>query len=286
MPTHWTYASYAEADNVEQGDILRPTDRLKEVFCEVHPHFNDDKYLGFIVTTQSCDLVPRKRSTKALYISLAAIRPLTQVIRKVLAHTVTPVADGIFKTGDKFEAKQFLSRLLNQNEQSLGLFFLYPDADAGIGEAAVAFLRVTVALRAEHYGALQEARCGRLTPEFRAKLGWLVGNLYVRPATQDWQDKEGGKKQFDQLIQGYLADAKWIDDEIVAAARDTGVDISESTPEFLEGLRPPSRLERALEIVRTELGKVAPDLSSTDVQKVENVLRNHGSFTKLLKTRT
>lgn len=285
MPSHWTYAPCEHSDEIEQGDILRPTDSLRRVFAEVHPHFNNEKYLGFMIATQSCDLVLRKGSTKASYISLAAIRPLTQVIRKVLSDAITPVVEGVFKTGDKREAKRLLSRLLNQNEQSLGLFFLYPDADAGIGEAAVAFLRVTVALRAEHYEALREARCGRLTPEFRAKLGWLIGNLYVRPATQDWQDREGGRDRFDQLIRGYVADARWLDDEIVVVAERTGVDISESTPEYLETLRPASKLERALDVVQTELSKVAPGLASTDVDKVVNLLRNNGKFTKLLKTR-
>ena len=283
MPTHWTYAPCGQSDAVEQGDILRPTDDLKRVFAEVHPHFNHEKYLGFMIATQSCDLVRRKGSTKASYISLAVIRPLAQVIRKVLSHTITPVAEGVFKTGDRLEAKRLFTRLLNQNEQSLGLFFLYPDADAGIGEAAVTFLRVTVALRAEHYEALREARCGRLTPEFRSKLGWLIGNLYVRPATPDWQDKDGGGRQFKELIQDYLGDAKWLDDEIVSEAKRTGVDISQAPPELLQSLRPPSKLDRALGVVQGAISKVAPDLSPTDVKKVENLLRNNGTFTKLLK---
>ena len=51
----------------------------------------------------------------------------------------------------------------------MGLFFLHPDTEAGIAEPAVAFQRVAVALRAEHYDALREARAGRITPEFRSK---------------------------------------------------------------------------------------------------------------------
>lgn len=283
MATHWTYAPFDHFDEIEQGDILRPTEGLKGVFAEVHPHFNNEKYLGFMIATQSCDLVRRNGSSKASYISLAVIRPLAQVIRKVLSHVITPVGEGVFKNGDKREAKRLVSRLLNQNEQGLGLFFLYPDADAGIGEAAVAFLRVTVALRADHYEALREARCGRLTPEFRAKLGWLIGNLYVRPATEDWQDREGGKKQFDGLIRDYLTDARWLDDDVVAQARDAGVDISQATPELLKELRPPSKLERALGVIRSEVSRVAPSLSSSDLDKVVNLLRNNGKFTKLLK---
>ena len=285
MPTHWTYAPYGESDGIEQGDILHPTDRLKEILAEVHPHFNNEKYLGFMVGTQSCDLVPRNSSTKAAYISLAVIRPLSQVVHKVLSHAITPVVEGVFRAEDKFKAKQLLGRILNQNEQSLGLFFLYPDADAGLGEAAVVLLRVTVALRAEHYEVLQQARRGRLTPEFRAKLGWLIGNLYVRPATQDWQEGKEGRRQFNRMIQSYLADADWLDGEIIAAAERAGVSISPGALELLEEHRPPSRLERALDEVQSEVSKVAPELSETDVKRLLSLLRNNGTFTKLLKER-
>ena len=144
---------------------------------------------------------------------------------------------------------------------------------------------MTVALRAEHYEVLRQARRGRLTPEFRAKLGWLIGNLYVRPATQDWQEGKEGRRQFNRMIQSYLADADWLDGEIIAAAERAGVRISRGELESLEEHRPPSRLERALDEVQSEVSKVAPALSETDVKKLLSLLRNNGTFTKLLKER-
>jgi hypothetical protein len=283
MPTHWTYAPCEPAAELEQGDILRPTERLRAIFSEVHPHFRDDKYLGFLVSTQSCDLVRRRESPKASYINLAAIRPLSQVLHKVLSHVAVPVHQRAFRASDKAEARRLLERVLNQNEQSVGLFFLHPDTDAGIGEPAVAFLRVAVALRAEHYDALREARVGRVTPEFRAKLGWLIGNLYVRPATRDWSDIEGGKKKFEELIRQYLDDAQWIDDEILEQAAAQGVEVANAAPAALEALRPPSRLDRALAEIQTELVRVAPGVGADDVRKLQNRLRNSGKFIKLFK---
>ena len=93
----------------------------------------------------------------------------------------------------------------------MGLFFLHPDTDAGIGEPAVAFLRLPLHCARNTTTRSAEARAEPITPEFRAKLGWLIGNLYVRPATPDWSDVEGGKKKFEDLIRQYLDDARWID---------------------------------------------------------------------------
>lgn len=281
MPTHWTYDSHEPADDLEQGDILEPTDRLRAVFSEVHPHFTADKYLGFLVTTQSCDLVRRRGMSKAPYLNVAAIRPLTQVAHKILCYAAEPVADRTFRTSAKPEARRLLERIVNQNEQSAGLFFLYPDIDAGMAEPAVAFLRVTVALRQSHYDALREARVGRLKPEFRAKLGWLVGNLFVRPATPDWNDVQGGRALFREVIRQVVDDVRWIDDEIVDVASAKGIDVSIVSLDELEAFRPPSHLERALLEVHAELSRVAPDLSEDKATKLANRLRNNGKFKKL-----
>lgn len=164
MVAHWTYEHPDSSAGLEQGDILAPTNSLRTIFGSVHPHFNQDKYLGFLVATQSCDLVVRGNNPKASYINLAAIRPLSQIIAKILAEVTEPAAEGTFRTSSRAEVRRLLERLFNQNEQAIGLFFLYPDADAGIGEEAIAFLRVTIALRASHYDILRQARVGRLTP--------------------------------------------------------------------------------------------------------------------------
>ncbi|GMV22741.1 MAG: hypothetical protein AMXMBFR57_26900 [Acidimicrobiia bacterium] len=284
MPTHWTYAPFASTDDLEQGDIIAPSPAVKAIFAAVHPHFQHDKYLGFMVATQSCDLVRRATHSKANYISLVAIRPLTQVLHKILGLSLKAVdGEATFKTSEKTEGRRLLERLFNQNEQALGLFFLYPDLDAGIDESAVAFLRVSVAVRSEHCDALREARVGRLTESFQAKLGWLIGNLYVRPATPDWQDATGGEARFRALVNQHLGEARWIDDEIVEQAKAQNVDLATATVDALESLRPPSRLERALTEVRTEILKVAPEFELGLLDKTLNRLRNNGRFRALLK---
>jgi hypothetical protein len=283
MAAHWTYTQFEPDADLEQGDILRPTESLNDLFSKVHPHFRDDKYLGYLVTTQSCDLVVRRSAPKASYISLAVIRPLSQVLPKLVSHVAAPIATRRFKSSHRAEARRLLERLVNQNEQSLGLFFLYTDADSGIAEPAVALLRVTVAFRADHYDILRAARVGRLTAEFRAKFGWLVGNLYVRPATPDWEDTPGGQKTVKELITKCISELTWIDDEIVDEVRAWNCEVGEASMESLEFLRPPSRLERALTEVHAEVNRIDPEFSAENLRKLQNRLRNNGKFKKLFQ---
>jgi hypothetical protein len=140
-----------------------------------------------------------------------------------------------------------------------------------------------VALRADHYNAIKDARTGRLAPEFRAKLGWLIGNLYSRPATPDWTDKLGGKERSEALIDKYLNVPRWIDDEIVRLASVKEVDLTVASTETLEALRPPSKTELALQELAAEIGKVSPAFDPETLVKLQNRLRNSGKFKKLFR---
>ncbi len=294
MPAHWTYRACDASSDLEQGDILRPSPGLLRLFQEVHPHFTADKYLGFLVTTQSCDLVRRKGGQpKAQYLNLASIRPLSQVLRKIVSHVAEPVAPGWYLKSKKVDARQLFERLFNQNEQQVGLFFLFNDADVGIGEDAVAMLRVSVAVRSEHYQLLVDSRSGRLDPEFQAKLGWLIGNLYNRPATPDWSDRPTGKERFERLVRQYVESADsagsdlgitWIDDVLIQEANASDLDLSTATLSQLETLRPKPTLDRALEEIQAELAKVAPDFPPDQIEKLKNRLKNSARFRKTIAT--
>jgi hypothetical protein len=287
MPKHWTYSSFNQEEDLEQGDILKPSAELRALLNEVHHHFLDDKYVGFLIATQSCDLVLRKGSAKAPYINLAVIRPLNNVAHKLIAQVSTPIKPRVFPKSEKGKAKDLLVRIFNQNEQAIGVFFLHEDADSGIAEPCVVMLRVTVAVRSEHYAMLQKARVGRLNVEFRAKLGWLLGNLYARPATRDWGEIEGGKRQLDSLVSDYLDEQTsdesltWLDDELIREAIERKIDLKEVSFQELEQYRPKSRHEQSLDQIRQELLRVAPEIDAEKVDKLTNRLRNNGKFKKL-----
>jgi hypothetical protein len=301
---HWTYAACAPESDLDQGDFLSPTPALTEVLHTVHPHFCDAKYLGFIVATQSCDLVRRSGGPpSASYISIAAVRSLRQVLPRLLRQELTPLAPdvAVFPTGAKREAKRLLARILDQNETALGLFYLHEDADLRLGESAVAFLRVKVALRADHYGVLLKARAGCLIPEFRAKLGWLIGNLYSRAATRDWSDTSDGPRRREAIIDAYLKDDRtlgpaWIEDSVVEAAQAAGPidgkDVA-TVCEQLERHKPTPKVEQIADLAAREALRVLektpsgldPEALATFKVKVRQRLINNGELKKLSRSK-
>jgi hypothetical protein len=287
---HWTYSAFDPDSDLEQGDVLTPTPELKQVLEKVHKHFCHDKYLAFTIATQSCDLVRRVKGAKARYISIAVVRSLKEVLPRLLAQVIDTVAPGVFKTSGKQEAKRFLNRVLDQNEQALGLFYLHADVDLELGEPCVALLRVNMALRDDHYDVLMRARRGRLNPEFRAKFGWLLGNLYSRAASPDWADAEGGKQKKDALVEQFSNEQIagkgpiWVDDEVLAAAKLAGVKFEEHEPAQLiqevERHRPKPRIELVVDAVMEEAIKVMRP--NDDQQRaLRNRLLNSGMLRKL-----
>lgn len=251
MPTHWTYDDVDTVSDLEQGDLIRPSVDIRQVLDRYHRYFSDDKYTLFIISTQSCDLVRRKHGPKASYITIAAVRYLREVAGRLLAEIAPQVGAGMFRTSGQNQWRDFLSRLFNQNEQNLGLFYLHKDADAGVDDDSVAFLRVTVALKTEHYETILAARAGRLRAEFRAKLGWLLGNLFARPATADWNEKPEGAISLKRLIGDYLSvpGNRWIDDVIVDAAQRKRIRLDGKTNDELESLRPKAPIDEAIDEV-------------------------------------
>ena len=294
MASHWTYRDIDSEDaDLEQGDIIFPSDALRALLKSVHPHFDDDKYVAFVVLTQTCDLVRRGRDrlSKASYITLAPVRPLAMVMPKLLQHVSKPVKGNFFRKSHLVNARELLERVFNQNEQSIGIFFLHPDADISLGVESVALLRITVTVKSSHYQLLTAARTGRLREEFQAKLGWLLGNLYNRPATPDWNEYEGGSEQLKKLINRFAQpeatsandkEIGWIDDVLVDIAQKLGKRLEDLDLADLETLRPSPVLDRALEAVRQQVETVFPELEKDGVQKLLNRLRNNGKFTKLL----
>jgi hypothetical protein len=294
MPTHWTYDVVAPDADLAQGDILVPTDELRAVFEQVHRHFLDPKYTGFLVTTQSCDLVRRRRGCSTRYLTIAVVRQLDDVLHDLLAHICDSVAEGVYLQETKGDATRFLQRLFNQNEQSLGLFYLHKDADAGIAVPSVALLRVGVTLRAEHYQLLVQSRRGRLGPEFTAKLGWLVGNLFSRVGTPDWSKPPERETQLESLIKetldadGSEAAPLWVRGAWVAAAKENGCDLANlpkaELRDALQKHKPPAAKDRVIERALEVVGEVIDGVATDDLKRISARLSNDQLFAKALKS--
>lgn len=286
MPTHWTYADLQESSDLQQGDILSPSLELRSVFNEVHPHFSDNKYLAFMIITQSCDLVRRDGECSAKYINVAVVRSLSQVLPSLIETVCPSLSSLVYSEDHRNRVCDLMARIFNQNEQKHGLFYLYPDGDIGIGEGAVAFLRVSVAFRHQHYELMRKSRSGRLQEPFAHKLGWLVGNLYSRVGTQDWD-----KKQLKDLVDEYIGDGndlgiRWIDRYIARQLekeieRDAALTREEVLDRASKGIKRPKDLgiDRIVAMIKSEF----PEMDAEALARLRTTLHNDSELSTVFR---
>lgn len=187
---HFTYKSNPDMNSLCQGDILKITDDLKEVLTTVHPYFKNGQYKYFMVLTQSCDLVRRdKRTCKTPYITLAAVRCFSEFFENLLVSKKYAERKSgylLMDSKQQSSAYQLLERIYNNTEPDY--FFLYKEDLLDLPESMIASLKVSIALKSElHYDICLNAKHLELSDEFKAKLGWLVGNIYSRVGTTDWE---------------------------------------------------------------------------------------------------
>jgi len=196
------------------------------------------------------------------------------------------VAQGFYHQESKGRAKQLLERILNQNAQAEGMFYLHPDVAVKIVEPSVALLQVSVALRArEHYDTLVNARSGRLVEQFQSKLGWLIGNLFSRVATKDLRPSD--RKE---LIARFLGSAddfpvdkpQWVPKKKIEVAQKAGLDISGmSRGEIAAALaqhRPTPAKEVAIDRVIVALQSTVESISEEQITAIRNNLAADAIF--------
>lgn len=211
---HFTYQAQLCKTGLMQGDVLTRSAKLDEILEAVHPHFyHHPKNRFFMVLTQSCDLVPRANGAcKATYVTLAPVRSLDLVVERHLAQfSQAQVSADLPVRGTKAKTKaaEFLKRLFDNNES--GYFFLDSE-DTPLETDCAVFLNLSIAVKSDlHLQTLIDAKILQLDATFQAKLGWLVGQMYSRVGTLDWDPVLLTKK-----IGGVLQDAAiWVDDQKV-----------------------------------------------------------------------
>lgn len=207
MTCHFTYVEELSKEDLRQGDLLRRSNELDEVLGLIHPHYLKPDYLYFIVLTQSCDLVRRNdKSCKAKYINLAAVRPFSLALqRKALDIQKNEFERhvNICRKNKRTTLQSFLKNVLDNNHSEY--FYLHDDNELDLHEPCVVFLRLSIGLRSdEHYEKCLKAKFLELNEEFRAKLGWLTGNMYSRIGTRDWAVDTDSRKQFNNMISDIL----------------------------------------------------------------------------------
>lgn len=199
---HFTYKPEPDMKTLCQGDVLEITEELSMVLKNVHPYFLNEQYKFFMVLSQSCDLVRRDgKSCKTPYITLAAVRSYSDFLEKLfLKGKYAEKIEGllIMDEKNKDRAYQLVERVYNNTEPEY--FFLYKEDALGFPDSMVAYLKVSIALKSdEHYDKCLNAKKIELADEFKAKLGWLVGNMYSRVGTADWDGIMSNQARKDML---------------------------------------------------------------------------------------
>jgi hypothetical protein len=196
--------------------LLDRSPELIAILDKYHHYYSTNPdYRYFLVLTQSCDLVRRDgKPPKAKYITIAAVRPVEEALRREALEHQEWWQRPLNVLGEKAynAVALFAASLLDNNQPNY--FYLHEDVGAGLAASYCAFLSLSVAIRAEHYDACLNAKILQLCEPFQAKLGWLIGNLYSRVGTQEWDEHHGkgaATREAARLLNGtfrHLSDAK------------------------------------------------------------------------------
>ncbi len=210
-----------EKESLLQGDLIEIKGEFLEKFKEFYPGIShtEGNHGYALVLTQSCDLarrVVRKQLQEPAchHILVCIVRPVSSVFKSELKFRRFKTAENGFTYLEQsaYEALQLsLSRLIN-NSESTNLFFL--PKTALLKEEMVAVLSVSFPFRCSSvYQSMIDARVATLKPEFRAKIGYMLADLYGRVATSDlfevgWNDPDliehAGKILGDcKIVNGY-----------------------------------------------------------------------------------
>lgn len=290
---HFTYVEDLNRRDLGQGDIVRPVGRLKNILERVHPLCLSDKTIaGFLVLTQTCDLVLRaqrngKIGCAARWISLAPVRRLqsfletrlgeyaTDYITKALGgNTERPI---VRSARVKLDMDRFLERVFNNNED--GLFYLERAPECDFPHDCCADLAFPITLAAEEaHAACLEGKALQLNEEFRAKLGWMVGKIYSRVGTRDWPASELRQK-IDNLLTGA---AVWVPDRKFDRLKRSIKRKLKENPEFAlsehDLLDKIGRLPSKREVVLSEIVAMAKEFIA-EADKLEGFRRSVESST-------
>lgn len=197
-------------DVLEQGDLIERTPEIEKLLNLYHPYYASHKDNNFfVVLTQSCDLVRRSGTFNARYLSIAPVRPLRSVLKREFEEKLENVGDGKQAYAShrvKNLLEQFLQRLINNNEAPF--FYFEERQEFGVFSDMCAMLALSISIKPEHYDTLLSAKKIGITDVFQAKLGWLVGQMYSRVGTPDFERSKVTEKTRDYLD----GIAVWVDD--------------------------------------------------------------------------
>lgn len=287
---HFTYKSDLDMSSLCQGDVLQITEELSMVLKDVHPYFQKEQYKYFMVLTQSCDLVRRNgKSCKTPYITLAAVRSYSDFLEKMLINGKFAEKSAgllLMEKKSKERAYQFIERIYNNTEPEY--FFLYKEDALKFPESMVAYLKVSIALKsAEHYDICLSAKKLELTDEFKAKLGWLVGNMYSRVGTADWEGIMSAQAKRDMLnnelestcIIAEKEQLKQLKKELSEKTEDMNY---EQAADFISNIIIKTKYDKAMEIIEDVIQTSGKKIPADEKEKLIKAIRSRSALKTLI----
>lgn len=274
---HFTYHITQDKKSLCQGDLLELTASLREAIKTVYPYFleDDDKYC--MVLTQSCDLVKRKDDRcKASYISLARVQKFDTFFEKYLLSKLGAERINeyiVLDSKKKDRAYQFLERLYNNTESDY--FFLYQEEALALHENMIALLRCSVPLNSDSfYGVCLEAKTIELADEFKAKLGWLLGDIYSRVGTTDWESIMTQRERVDMINKELVSHCIISQRQRIQALKKILEENEVPIADFLENFPIETNYEKAInaieKIVKEPNNSISEDMANLLIQKIRN----------------
>lgn len=291
---HFTYQESCK-DSLSQGDILEKSKEIEKIISEVHPHYLKDDYRYFIVLTQSCDLVRRGKENrcKSRYITISAVRPLESLINKQLQNFMeTSFFDkiNICSVNHKGKMKQFVEKLLNNNAPEY--FYLNQDLNFDFNDNQVAFLKLSIAIKTDlHYETCLSSKKFELKDSFKAKLGWLVGQMYSRVGTEDWVPENIDRRTFTEKIKNVInSSACWCEDEIITSIIDNPELIEEFQKDrnkldeyIMEKKKNTKTKKETLIETLSEIFQTKTELDEDKITTLSKVINNDPIISSLMK---
>ena len=288
---HFTYKPNPDMQSLCQGDVLEITPELSVVLKEVHPYFLNEQYKYFMVLSQSCDLVRRNgKNCKTPYITLAAVRSYSEFLEKILLKgKFAEKNKELLLMDDKHKerAYQLIERIYNNTEPEY--FFLFKEEALEFQESMVAYLKVSIAFKSdEHYDKCLSAKKIELTDEFKAKLGWLVGNMYSRVGTADWEGimspqarKDmlnndlnsmcviGNKEQLKQLKRNYLEQTELMPNH-------------EDAIEFISNIQIKTKYDKVMDVIEEVIKTSSKKIPIEEKEKLLKAIRSRSTLKALI----
>lgn len=187
----YIYSTTENKDVLSQGDVIKPTEKIVELFKNFYPKIEHEPPLEnklIVVRSQCCNLYRSSenpsRQPKITHIEVGLAKPIDLELEKMISKSsdkFKKLEFGYFTKAKKIALVKSMFQTLNNTNHSS--FFLPNPVSKD--KHFVLKLDTSYSFRTSHYRKFLEGRIRSLSPIFRAKLGYIIANYYLKVATPD-----------------------------------------------------------------------------------------------------